>query len=145
MEDKKKGMNKIRETIASQFVIPKFDKNLVSKKTVEDQLAIHEKAYLGAIVSVNTELKFLNDSIDTIESMEKEDPNGLATAQKHLDRSRTNPKYFENIVVDASCRKALGNLQNIEAKIQEVKTQLWTIEYHSGKIAEVKKYLEMFN
>lgn len=145
MEDEKKGMENIREFISKEFTIPEFDKNLVSKKIVEEQLAVHEKAYLGAIVSSQTELKFLNDSIDFIEKLGEENPNGLATAQKHLEKSRTNPKYFETITVDASCRKALGHLQNIESKIQEVKTQLWTIEYHTGKIAEVKKYLEMFN
>lgn len=144
MEDEKKGMEAIRATIAKQFVIPEFDKNLVSKKTVEDQLAVHEKAYLGAIISIQTELKFLNDSIDAIEKLEKEDPNGLETARKHLEKSKTVANYFQQTKVDPSCYKSLGNLQNIEAKLQEVKTQLWTIEYHSGKISEVKKYLSLF-
>lgn len=144
MAEEKKGMEKIRETIAIQFVAPGFNKELVSKKTVEEQLSVHEKAYLGAIISIKTELKFLNDSIDAIEKMEEEDPNGLQTAQNHLSKSKSNPQYFNQTKVDPSCYKALGNLQNIEAKIQEVKTQLWTIEYHSNKIEEVKGYLALY-
>ena len=47
MAEEKKGMEKIRETIANQFAIPGFNKELVSKKTVEEQLSVHEKAYPG--------------------------------------------------------------------------------------------------
>lgn len=144
MEEQKKGVEDIREKIAKEFVIPELDVSLVSKKIVEDQLAVHQKAYLGAIVMAKTELKFLTDSIDFVENTDKEDPNAVATATKHLARSKTNPKYFETIQVDPSCRRVLGNLQNIEAKMTEVKNQLWAIEYHSKKIVEVKGYLSLF-
>lgn len=144
MENKKTPMEIVREKIDTQFKAPEFDKTLVSRATVENELAVHEKAYLSGIVNYKTELKFLNDSIDTIEKMDAEDPNAIETATKHMEKSKTNPKYFENLVVDPSCRKALGHLQNIESKMTEVKNALWTVEYHSGKIAEVREYLALF-
>ena len=82
-------------------------------------------------------------SIDFIEELEKADPNALETARKHLDKSKNNSKYFSETKVDASCYKALGNLKNIESKMQEVKNLLWTIKYHSEKINEVRELLEI--
>lgn len=135
--------NEVKKLFEDNFEIPEFDISLVSKEVLEKELEKHEMAYLEASIAAKVERKFLDDSVAAIEEMQSLDEHTLKTATKHLEKAKGNPQYFQQTKVDPSCYKALGHLQNIESKVQEVKTKIWGMEYHSGKIKEVREMLKL--